>query len=49
MSSVYVGVLALSKVSWPAFLSWSIVIVCVHEGVTACLRFFEYFCVYEWV
>ncbi len=35
MSFVYVGVLVLSKVSWLAFLSRSIVIVCVcvHKGV----------------
>ena len=42
MSFVYVGMLVLSKVSWPAFLSRSIVIVCVsvhndeRASVTAC-------------
>lgn len=43
MSFVYVDVLVLSKVSWPAFLSGSIVIVCVSvhndvcKSVTACV------------
>lgn len=37
MSFVYVGVLVLSKVSWLAFLSRSIVIVCVCVHKCVCV------------